>query len=288
MTRGGADLLPIRSGLTDVSRIAPPAARPCSAPPRACAAGSAATAKRRPRHRGAGPALARPARRARLWFGDDLARPADGGRLGPGRGRAARCRRLPAIPPRRQPLGQSLGTRRDAARARRQRLEPRAGAARRGAARRSVLRLYPVQRDCGGSARRGAGDARRRGGRVRCGGGRGDDRAGERGAARPAVACRRGVLWQQHRARGVGERLARCRRWVRQSLGQVRAGRRVLHYARQPDHRGERARALSRLVGRAARGRADRRRDRDPGARPAVSRHSHAALRGRGQQFAGQ
>ena len=159
-------------------------------------------------YRRARPAAALAARRAGLWFGRNRADAVDGRRLRPGRGRAGRRRGLPAIPPVRQPLGQSFRTRRDLARARRQCVEPGVGLARRRAAGRSVLRLYPVQRTRRRSPGGRADHARRRGWRIRRRSGRGHDRIGQCDQARPPAAGRFGVLRQRPGGRGIRQRLA--------------------------------------------------------------------------------
>ena len=141
----------------------------------------------------------------------------------------------------RQPLGQSVGAGRDVARARRQCVEPDAGAARRRADRRSVLRLYPVQRAVARPARRRPRDARRRRrGAFGAGAVAGTIELVSADRARPAAGRGRGVLRQPQCGRA-------CRRACRRRLGggfasvvgQVRARRRLLDHARRPARRGD-------------------------------------------------
>ncbi len=109
----------------------------------------------------------------------------------PARGRAPRHSRLPAIPPLRRPQRQSDQPGRDAARARRQRLQPRAAAARRRAADRSVRRLDQLAGLRSAAARQRPRDARRRLRRQRPRRAGRHDRAGERGPDGDGRARRR-------------------------------------------------------------------------------------------------
>ena len=187
--------------------------------------------------RGAGPA----AGDACLWVGRDRARAIDGQRVRADRKHIGRCRRFPAVPPLRQPVGQSFVAGRHAARAGRQCVEPDADAAGRRAAGRSLFRLYPLRRAGARATVGGAGNARRRQRRLRVRRGGGHDRARKRNPG--AVARCRGerALWQPRRDRSVRDRDAGPGRWLCVAVGTLGPRRRLLHDAARPTSRSERA-----------------------------------------------